>query len=430
MTTLRSAELTANWARAIFIDDLIDDELVRKLSPTILALRQESNEPITVGINSPGGSLAALDVLLGLLTGPTQHYQGGLIVTVATNRAYSAAANFLAFGSYSVALKHAQILYHDVRWGGIEDVTPSKARDAAKALQDANDAFSLRLAHQVIARLIWAYIDFRKSFTKAQAAFPQVHKRFSAIVETYAPRVEGSHAVDIAGFATCLYAQLSAKNDSIITNVMERLGRWINFTNLAKATPTYRPKHSRIGGMLDGAARLHKLLGGDPSHFDTSEQNLKLLLSLLTAEIANTKGPRVNFSSVLEKATREFSLFLSMNAPEHLGSASKLMQKHSRVFFGRNIASELEGKDEVAQGEILSKAAPYAQLFWQVCVLMCRELFEGEHVLSPRDAQVLGLIDEVAGGGPVTSLRDWHLQQEHESAAKVKELVSPTQDTA
>jgi ATP-dependent protease ClpP protease subunit len=112
-----------------------------------------------VGIDSPGGSLAALDVLIGLLTGATQTGERGTTITVATNRAFSAAANLLAFGSYAVALQHSQVLYHDVRWGGLEDVTPSKARDAAKALQDANDRFALRLARRIILRFVWAYID-------------------------------------------------------------------------------------------------------------------------------------------------------------------------------------------------------------------------------------------------------------------------------
>src|SRR3989338_859371 len=119
MSKLDIEDLSANWNRAIFINEEIDDELVRKLTPTILKLRQENNEPITVGINSPGGSLDSLDILLGLLTGPTQNGERGKIVTVATNSAYSAAANFLAFGDNSVALRHSQILYHDVRYGGI-----------------------------------------------------------------------------------------------------------------------------------------------------------------------------------------------------------------------------------------------------------------------------------------------------------------------
>src|SRR5450759_5652488 len=144
MSTNNITELTANWDRAIFIDGSINDQLVRQLMPSILKLRQESSDPITVAIDSPGGSLSSLDTLLGLLKGPTQNRNSGSIITVATNRAYSAAANLLAFGTYAVGLEHSRILCHDVRLSELEDVTPSTARDVAKALQYENDRHALK----------------------------------------------------------------------------------------------------------------------------------------------------------------------------------------------------------------------------------------------------------------------------------------------
>ena len=83
--------VTINWHRSLLIDSDINDELIKRVTPQILALRQESNEPITIGIDSHGGSLASLDVLLGLLTGPDQDGNTGKIITVVTHHAYSAA---------------------------------------------------------------------------------------------------------------------------------------------------------------------------------------------------------------------------------------------------------------------------------------------------------------------------------------------------
>jgi len=413
MSSPKSSELTINWTRSIWIDTVIDEDLVKRLTPKILLLRQESDEPITVGIDSPGGSLSSLDTLLGLLTGPSQTASSGRIVTVATNKAYSAAANFLAFGTYSVAYRHAQVLYHDVRWGGMEDVTPEKARNAAKSLQDANDAFSLRLANRIIKRLIWTYIDISSEFENIQKKFPITHKKFKTIVSAFAQeKVEGGHSADVASFATYIYAKLSSQNDYLIKNVMDRLARWINFTKLAETAPTYRNKGSRVGGLLDGAQHLHKLLKGSPEHFKSSEKDLKLLLSLLVAEISSIKGQKVNFMQALEDSSREFSLLQSMNDSKHFKSATSLMLEHEDIFFGRKIKEELKGKSEQEQYVILSAAAPYAQLFWHFCVLICRELFEGEHVLKPNDAQLLGLIDEVAGGGPIQSRREFRVAQE------------------
>jgi ATP-dependent protease ClpP protease subunit len=106
-------------------------------------MRQEGNDPITVGINSPGGSLSSLEVLLGLISEPDQNGQVCRAVTVSLNHGYSAAANLLASGAYSIALPHSEILFHDVRFGGMEDVTPGKARVAASSFKDAMKSFRL-----------------------------------------------------------------------------------------------------------------------------------------------------------------------------------------------------------------------------------------------------------------------------------------------
>ncbi len=414
--------LTIDWQRSLIIDTSIDDDLVRRLTPRILALRQESTAPITIGIDSPGGSLASLDVLLGLLTGPNQDGHTGEIITVATNRAYSAAANFLAFGNYSIALCHAQVLYHDVRFGGMVDVTPEKARDAAKSLQDANDAFALRLAHRVIKRLIWIYIDLKTGFEEMRTTYPDIHKEYTSLVAAYAPKVEGYECIDLASFATSLWAKLSIRNDTLIRNVMDRLARWINLTKIAKIAPTYRAKGSRIAGLLDGSRHLHKLFSGKPEHFQSSEESLKFLLSLIVADISSTKAEMPHFPSVLDRSVREFGILDSMNDPKHIRYATDLMLKHSHVFFGGDLAGELDAKPEAERVEILAKAAPHARLLWHFCVLLCRELFEGEHILKPSDAQILGLVDEVSGGGPIQSRRDFRVARAKESAASLESI--------
>ena len=399
--------LTIDWGRSIQIDATVDDVLVKRLAPTILRLRQESADPITVGIDSLGGSLASLDVLLALLTGPTQTQKVGKIITVATHRAYSSAANLLAFGTYAVAMKHSEVLFHDVRYGGMEDVTPEKARDAAKSLQDANDAFALRLAHRIIPRLVWAYIDLQSGFAKAKGDLLDLHKRYSGIVTAYAPPIDGFQCFDLASFATCLWQGLSRANDSLIMNVMERLAQWIHLTNISQSVPSYRPKGSRAPGLLDGARHLHKLFEGRPEHFDQCEPGLKLFLSLLLAEVSMSKAEKVSIDLTLEKALREYGILQSLNDSKHVRYASDLMARHSTVFFGNTTDVPLDKLPEPERQALYQKAAPHARLLWHFCVLLCRELFEGEHILTPRDAQLLGLVDEVTGGGAIQSNREW-----------------------
>jgi ATP-dependent protease ClpP protease subunit len=411
-------ELTINWQRAILIDSPIDNELVKKLTPQILDLRQKSTDPITIGIDSPGGSLAALDIILALLTGPDQNGNKGEIITVATHRAYSAAANFLAFGTYSVALSHAQVLYHDVRYGGMEDVTPEKARDAAKQLQDTNDRFALRLAHLIIKRLVWIYIDLSTNFVSDRTEFPKIHERYASLVSTYAPKVDDFESLDLASFATSLWARLSRQNDTLISNVMTRLEKWVYLTKFAKCTETYRVKGSRTPGLLDGVNELHKKFSGKADNFQSYEEDLKLLLCLIVDELSDNQTDSDRFPSVIDHAVREFGILDSMNDSKHINYASNLMLKHSHVFFDSELDNELDSMPKADKEALFSKAAPHARLLWHFCVLLCRELFEGEHILNPSDAQLLGLVDEVAGGGPIQSRRDFRIEAAKKVAAK------------
>lgn len=67
---------------------------------------------------------------------------------------------------------------------------------------------------------------------------------------------------------------------------------------------------------------------------------------------------------------------------------------------------------------VLPWRMPNAQLFWLFCVSLCRELFEGEHTLKPIDAQLLGLVDEVAGGGPIETKREYRTRLATEKTEK------------
>lgn len=401
--------LSADWSRSLLLDAPIDDALVKKLTPQILELRQKSNEPITVGIDSLGGSLACLEVILGLLTGPTQDNGKCQLITVATHRAYSAAATLLSFGDYAVAMKHSSILFHDVRFGSLEDVTPLKAQETASSLLDINERFALRLADKVIARLVWAYIDFLPSFDKIKKDHCVAYNSFASLISSFAPEVDCFESVDLASFATGLWARLSPGTDNLIPQIMRRLSRWIEFKDLSKKTPSFRQKGSRKPGMLDGARYLSQRLGANPKRFEASEESLKLFLSLIISEISSDKTDRINFLSTLERGLSEYKLLQSMDNPRHIKRATRIMFDHPSVFLPGGFDSMSEEDKKVE----MSKSYPYATLLWQFCVLLCRQLFEGEHILRPEDAQLLGLVDEVAGGATIQSRREFAKTQKN-----------------
>src|SRR5690606_25868423 len=125
-------------------------------------------------------------------------------ITVAVHNAYSAAANLLASGDYSVALPNSDILFHDARFGGMEDVTPTIAKFAAIRLQEANDELALKLANRIFKRLVWNYIDLRDDFETYRKKYPLKHSQYA---QTLSICGQGTtqEKVDIAGFATILW---------------------------------------------------------------------------------------------------------------------------------------------------------------------------------------------------------------------------------
>ena len=98
-----------------------------------------------------------------------------------------------------------------------------------------------------------------------------------------------------------------------------------------------------------------------------------------------------------------------MDNPRHIKRATRIMFDHPSVFLPGGFDSLSEEGKEVE----MSKSYPYATLLWQFCVLLCRQLFEGEHILRPEDAQLLGLVDEVAGGATIQSQREFAKTQKN-----------------
>jgi len=105
-----------NPDRAIYINGVISDDLLTQLAPKILSLQHESRDPISVYIDSPGGSPASMESILRLLHVTDQDRSDSCdIVTAVTGRADSAAADLLSSGDYAIAFPSTKILHHGVR---------------------------------------------------------------------------------------------------------------------------------------------------------------------------------------------------------------------------------------------------------------------------------------------------------------------------
>src|SRR3954470_19336568 len=98
-----------NPNRAIFLSGEISQSTVDALTHQIISLTNASADPISVYIDSPGGSIFHADSLRRLLSARNQDGLQCRLITVATTQAASAAASFLSSGDYALAYPHTYL---------------------------------------------------------------------------------------------------------------------------------------------------------------------------------------------------------------------------------------------------------------------------------------------------------------------------------
>lgn len=412
-----------NWNRAIHINRKIDDNLLEELTPIILKMKQASSEPITVGIDSPGGSLAAVDSLLGILKSPDQDGKYTKIYTASTNRAYSAAASLLAFGDYSVAFPHSRILYHDLRYSGIEDVTPSKALKTARELERGNIEYALKLANHVRERLMWVYMDLMPLFKDIRTRYEKFTKRHDEAFKEFLPEDLGN-TVDVVGFSLALFYKLSPPADQEIPiQALELVNSWMEIERIERRLSTKKNKDNKsleiVKGIDDLVTEIRGMevegekqskaptLESSGGLAESARSDIKLLLEVIARRFANDKDLSISDEG-LDMIMEDYLFIRDIRSNRHVKAITRMMIDNEHIFFGRSIAEDLrKAKNSTARRKILAPVYPQARILWYYIVLMCRCLCRGDHLLNPRDAQLLGLVDEVLGGGPVQSKREF-----------------------
>lgn len=99
------SELLKN--RIILIDSEINDELAGIVTSQLLYLASKDTSPITIYINSPGGSVYA-----GFAIYDTIKYLSCQVNTVCTGAAMSMAAIIFLAGDKRLMLKHSRLMFH------------------------------------------------------------------------------------------------------------------------------------------------------------------------------------------------------------------------------------------------------------------------------------------------------------------------------
>jgi ATP-dependent protease ClpP protease subunit len=95
--TSRDADFAPNPKRVIYVQGVIEQQLLYRLTPQIIELHDKGSDPITVYIDSPGGIVSHMESLLQLLRVDQDADKPRRFITIVTSQAASAAAELICW---------------------------------------------------------------------------------------------------------------------------------------------------------------------------------------------------------------------------------------------------------------------------------------------------------------------------------------------
>lgn len=342
-----------NFARSVFLQGKIVQQTVYDLAPRIKELRTAGSGPITVYIDSPGGSIPAAEALRSLVKAPNQDGERCRLITVAIGTAASAAADFLALGDYAIAEPQAEIWYHGSRQAMDQELTFEWASWLAASLQETNEQFALRLARCSFERIIWRVILLGDAFDKYRAGTGGLE----GLVDSLAGKCNQP-------MSKLLKSALAKQRvlQEVTTAVRNDFKR---FKNLGEM-PNKRFEELLLRAITKYRTRLHKK--DDWQLSKTGMQEVASDFNLIHDYVTQTK---------------------------HVGS---LVEAYGSLFLSPEQAGEFLSKNPAERNAYLEQnAANKLQMLWYFIVSLCRLLQCEDYKLTPAEAYWIGVVDEVTG---------------------------------
>jgi ATP-dependent protease ClpP protease subunit len=370
-----------NPARSIYVQGRIDESLVDRLTPQILNLQYQSREPITAYIDSNGGDPTQMFHLLRLIKAPNQDYEASCrLITVVVTRAYSAAADLLAFGDYTLAYPGSQILFHGGRFSNVSGLTAERSSFFAQYLRLANENSALDLAKEVEFRFMFRFISSLSEFDSIRQ-------------QEVAPDM-----TDLDCFLSHISQHISSSAKKILEKAKKRYSR---YDELVKK-------------VLQAKKRI--TVNKTPAQWESVE-----LRAIIDFEIRqNQKDPNWTFRlSGLEQLTDDFLLFRSYQDISQSERYKRICARYGVFLVSEEEAEELNQiADENEYLESWTKrAGPTLRPIWSFFVALCYTLQQGDdEFLNAQDAYWLGLIDEVIGDDSLLHMRT--IRERQQAAAQ------------
>ena len=329
-------DFTPNPDRAVRVEGQLNEELLERLRPQIFELTAQNREPITVFINSRGGSSEVAEGLLSLLRRTTEDDRRvSRIITVAAPKAESAAANLLSAGDFAIACPGSRLLYHGARWPLSDLVGAGEAgRLYARTLPTFHEINAAKLAQNSAHRFRFIVSTLRATFAQCRA------------------EANDARLTDLQCFERLLRGKLSPAAQEVLDLAVPLLDRYngllLHFQNRLRRGRTVTRAH------------LQKLM----------------LHAAISFEYESNKG-KPAWDGGLGRICDHFYF---LNA----------------YFDSATLCEWLAARP--AERDRTPDADPEADYFLQIRLFflaLCRSLQDGENQITPADAVWLGLIDTV-----------------------------------
>ena len=291
---------------------------------------------------------------------PDQDGRPRRLITVVTDEAASAAADFLALGDYAIAYPDSSIVYHGTRrpFGGI--VTAESARSVATALQRTNERFALRLADKVIGRIVLAAGQTGRGLSEyreipSDDAWPNVEP----IVNAQIKELIFDDVLDLARAAM-------ERQDSI--------------RNLTVAVISH----------LESLPEQPKSESG---------RDIEIFNAVFASKREQKNLEEWNFTKTgLQEVIADFELLRDYHFGDHRSEIGRLLALYGSVFLTTDDAKIFKGLKKEDRAKFLqSQAGNKLRGLWYYVMSACRLLQTTDFTFDAEEGFWFGLVDEVIG---------------------------------
>ena len=367
--TLPASHFAPNPSRGIYVQGVMDQQMVYRLTPQIVSLQNQSREPITVYIDSPGGLVDYKDAILRLLKASNQNFAAPCrIITVALSIAASAAADLLSSGNYALVYPDSVVMYHGVRVPD-RSLTAEEASSLVQRLRASNEGSATELARSSEFRFLFRYIFSKYLFPEVRKAHP------------------GAVMSDLDCFLVIITDGLSDSATKIMRNAHERFVRYDALFN-----PT--------------AKKWKKGKGTTKKTFVQLE--VDQIKAIMEFEVrANKKVEDWNFETEgIHRLTEDFFLLNEYLATFQADRFKALCSDWGKFLLTDEETEAIEKLPEQERPQkYVEKAGPQLRPVWSFFMALCHVLQQGDNHLTAKDAFWLGLVDEIIGVKDLPSLR-------------------------